>query len=59
MLLHPRSLVACDFPPHQPAYINLLANRAVNAGSVTLLVPSGTLRKLQSFNAKPFDVFKS
>ena len=44
--------------PHPPAYINLLANRAVNAGSVTLLVPSGTLRKLQSFNAKPFDVFK-
>ena len=37
----------------------VLANRAVNAGSVTLLVPSGTLRKLQSFNAKPFDFFKS
>ena len=33
-----RSLVACDFPPHPPAYINLLANRSLNAGSVTLLV---------------------
>ena len=29
---------SCDFPPHPPAYINLLANRSLNAGSVTLLV---------------------